>query len=177
MAVKEAELTSYDVIKSGLAWTWNRLSKEKEWECYYEGEFGSLYSGPKTVESGLAILENPNDISTTNYFAVCTDFFVDAIFAESPEFVSETAARQSFIDEVRGTLLKELTDAVRWRTIKGRGVLLVDSLGLRAIDPSHYFPLKLNFSPTNTAAHLLAYPYVSGIPVSYTHLTLRRRRG
>lgn len=163
MAVKEAELTSYEIIKSGLAWTWNRLTKEKEWECYYEGEFESLYGGPKTVESGLAVLENPNDISTTNFFAVCSDFYVDAIFAESPEFVSEIPARQAFIDEVTPVLIKELTDAVRWRTIKGRGVLLIDSLGLRAIDPSHYFPLKLNFSVSNTAAHLLAYPYVSGM--------------
>ena len=175
--VQEVQLTSFDVIKSGLSWNWLRLTHECNWQDYHDGEFSSLYSINPTVENGLQIIENKSDITTPNLFKLCSDFYTDAIFAEIPEFISSVPGRQEFIDSLKPVIVKELSQAVRWRTIKGRGVLLVDSLGLRAIDPSNYFPLRDVFALENTQAHLLAYPYSSEVQDSVSaHQTADRIR-
>ena len=65
----------------------------------------------------------------------------------------------AFITAAKPAILRELEQAMRWRVVKGFGVLLVDSMGVKAVDPSYYFPVKSESDKDTTVAHLLAYTY------------------
>ena len=166
--VDDIPLTSLAQIRTGTIWNWPRLAFEERWQEYHDGDFRQLFAERETVDNGLAILDNRNEITVPNYFKTCADFYVDAMFTEVPGMVSSNEQRTAFMNSNRPAILREMEQAIRWRVIKGRGVLLVDSLGVRAIDPSTYFPLTGKIETHSTLGHVIAYPYRSEISEQIT---------
>ena len=157
--VDDTPLTSLDLISTGTQWNWPRLTFERDWQSYHDGDFRKLFGQAPTVENGLAILDDISDITVPNFFKTCADFYVDAMFTDIPGLTSSNEAREAFMNAQRSRVLRELERSIRWRVIKGRGVLLVDSLGVRAIDSSTYFPLVGQIETHSALGHVFAYPY------------------
>ena len=160
-AISDAEITQFADVKPGAVWGWPRNELELEYQSYHDGNFAMLYSAAPTVENGLAVVGGIENIQTPNYFRLCGDFYVDAVGAEPPTLTSTNASRADFITEVRRALLREIGKAVRWRAIKGRGVLMVDSLGIQAVDSSVYFPVTQPGDTDTVTGHIIARPFNS----------------
>ena len=157
--IRVRELTSFKDIKSGLTWNWPDIPLERDYQNYAEGKLGGMFSAQPSIENGLALIENKEDIAAVNYLGVCVDFYRDAMFAEWPVITSESPERLAFIESVMSSLMDQLQRALQWRVIKGRAVLMVDSRGVHAVDPSFYQPVRAEYDRDETIAHLLAYTY------------------
>lgn len=161
------EITSYELIQPGLAWTWPRLRSEERWQSLHDGDLGVLWEGViPSVDNGLSILGInaaggiQDGVIRSNWFRVISDFYTDAMHGENPTIASGAAARDGFLRAYSEAVLREVERATRFYTIKGRGVLLVDSRGVRAVDPSVYFPVTNPGDSGDVIGHILAYPYV-----------------
>ena len=60
-----------------------------------------------------------------------------------------------------GQVFDAMALASRWQSIKGRTVILTQTVEPRvsAVDPTAYWPIRYEYSPLHTRAHLLAYRY------------------
>ncbi len=152
----------FDRASQGKRWDFPRLQQEHEYESLYEADFSSLFSDAPTLENGLSIIGGAQNIIKINRFRTCTRLYVDGLFSPTPAITSDSDALRAWLNENRQQLIAQLQEAVRWLTIKGRGVLLVDSLGIQALDPSSYFPVLSRDDQTRTLGHVLSYLYYEG---------------
>ena len=163
-------------IREGAVWQFPWLEQEADYQSYHDGNFARMFAETPTAENGLAIVADAQNrlphMLTTNYFRITADFFVNALFADAPSIVSDAPARQAVIDASQRELMRQMRQAMRWRIIKGYGVLLVDDAGVTAIDASYYFPVVNE--RRQLEAHLLAYPYRAE-PTPYNQYALPDR--
>ena len=104
-----------------------------------------------------------------NWFRRITEFYVDAITNEPPEIKSTMESENETYMNMTPMLLPQLEKALRWRSIKGLGVLAFSSDNtVRAIDTSHYFPIVNERDVEEVTGHAIIYPYSTKSP--YTNL-------
>jgi len=88
-------------------------------------------------------------IKRLNLFQAVCRYLAGAVFEESPVLVEPTPEQETWWEERRPAILREMRRAVDWQIAKGRGVLQVEQrltaggVGphLSAVDPSVYLPL------------------------------------
>lgn len=157
--VDELELTSLEQVVEGFNWNWSRLSREREWEEWYEGDFDSLFSGTATDDNGMRVFD-PNQVVHLGLFRAIAEFYWAALMSERPSVTSEDEARQNWLDEYLEKIWIGLDKAVEWWTYKGRAVIMVtEQMDVIPVDPSFYFPIRAEYDQEQVVAHLLAYTW------------------
>ena len=175
-------------------WFFPSIIEGRKFQNYYDGLLTGLLQVPPTMTNGLALFkgtratgnyrtsidpdgnvtrvqqtqefDETGSITILNRFRPATDFILGELFNEWPIFQSQSSRRDDFLQKWRKEIIEQLIRAVRWRSIKGRGVLAAlteedGSTCLMAIDPENYLPIRSIYDREKVVAHLLHQSYYS----------------
>ena len=162
------EMTNYAATQVGASWTFPRIRQEERFQRYYDNYLAELFGQtPRSTNGLIGLIDSKDgkvhieDIIRLNWFRIITDFYTQGYFGDRPALTSSDEARQQWIKDNQAEMFRALKLASRWYSIKGRLVILTQSVYPRvmAIDPTAYWPIRYEYSLEHTRAHLLAYRY------------------
>ena len=160
------EFTDFNQIRPGSSLNTRRFETKRFFNELEAGILGGLFTQKESSENGLAQIDNIRDIMEINYFQHIVDKHLEGIVAENLMLEGELSEEQEQLKKKYEISIKEqLRRAVRWRLTNGVGILAVrmgeDGPYIDAVNPEHYFEVRLNQYTYKVEGHLIAVPFES----------------
>ena len=156
------DLVSFTQAGEGYSWLFDRAEAYKKYINFYNGDLTALYTIRPNMVNGLSVTDPRDGGSSFNMFRVASQFYQTSLLGELPAITSTNPERQEWLNEHTEEIMDALDEAVRWWTITGRVVLMLDGDKLRAINPALHQPVRALWDESEVVGHVVGYPFYAG---------------
>ena len=133
------------------------VNEQAKWLQWYAGRYSTLLPEP-TLNNGGKLYDAPDQLNLP-LFRIASDFYSDAILAETPAASADNAAALQWIAEHERIIERALLRGTRYWSVLGTAVWTAEPGFIRAVNPLFYYRVGEPDQHDALVGHIIAYPY------------------